>query len=60
METTEMVLWADEVDYNEPNQYLEARGHVHFKHYEGNEEIWASKVEYYIDEEKGTFYDPVG
>ncbi len=60
VETAEMVLYADEIDYNESTRYAEARGNVHFKHYIRNEEIFASKVEYYLDEGNGKFYDPVG
>lgn len=61
LETSSMILWADEVDYNEQTRYFEARGNpVHFKHFERNEEVWASKVEYFIDEEKGKFYDVIG
>ncbi len=55
-----MVLSADEIDYNEQTAYAEARGNVHFKHFERNEEISASKAEYYFDEERGKFYDVVG
>src|SRR5439155_7181829 len=53
IETSEMVLYADEIDYNDQTHYAEARGNVHFKHFVRNEEIWATKVEYDIDEEKG-------
>jgi len=60
LETAEMILWADEVDYNESTRYFEARGSVHFKHFERGEELWASKVEYFIEEEKGKFYDVTG
>jgi len=60
LETTEMVLYADEVDLNNDTSYAEARGNVHFKHFVRHEEIWASKAEYYIDDEKGKFYDVVG
>jgi LPS-assembly protein len=60
LETSEMILFADEIDYNEQTHYAEARGNVHFKHFTRNEELWASKVEYDLDEEKGKFYDVVG
>lgn len=60
LETPEMVLYADEVDFNSDTQYAEARGNVHFKHFLRNEEIFASKVEYYLDDEKGKFYDVTG
>jgi LPS-assembly protein len=60
LETPEMVLYADEVDFNSDTQYFEARGNVHFKHFLRNEEIFASKVEYNLDEETGKFYDVTG
>jgi LPS-assembly protein len=60
LQTTEMVLYADEVDYNAETTDFEARGNVHFKHFVRNEEIWASRVEYNLDEETGKFYDVVG
>jgi LPS-assembly protein len=60
IETSEMMLTADEVDYNISTGYAEARGNVHFKHFVRNEELWASKVEYDVDEQKGKFYDVVG
>src|SRR5260221_1104967 len=60
VQTTEMVLTADEIDYNPDTTYAEARGNVHLKHFTRNEEILASKDEYYMDDEKGKFYDVVG
>ncbi len=60
LETAEMILWADEVDYDEKTHYFEARGSVHFKDFERKAELWANKVEYYINEQKGTFYEVIG
>ncbi|MGH9719127.1 MAG: LPS-assembly protein LptD, partial [Bryobacteraceae bacterium] len=60
LETPEMALWADEVDYNRDDDYAEARGNVHFKHFLKNEELWASKVEYQLSDDTGVFYDPKG
>src|SRR5262249_32588290 len=60
VQTTEMVLTADEIDYNSDTTDAEARGNVHFKHFTRNEEILASRVEYNMDDEKGKFYDVVG
>jgi LPS-assembly protein len=60
LERTDMVLSADEVDFNNETSYAEARGNVHYQNFLRHEEIFASKVEYYMDEEKGKFYDPVG
>lgn len=64
IECQEMALEADEIDYYvnraEEKEYAEARGNVHFQHFERNEEIWASKFEYDMAQEKGTFYDVKG
>ncbi|MEO7653600.1 MAG: LPS assembly protein LptD, partial [Bryobacteraceae bacterium] len=60
LETSDMVLYADEVDYNTETQYVEARGSVHYKNFIRNEEIRASKVEYHLDDETGKFYDVQG
>jgi LPS-assembly protein len=65
LETPEMVLYANEIDYNSDTSYAEARGNVHFKHFIRNEEIFASKVEYYLDgcddlAAKCKFYDVTG
>lgn len=56
IETVEMRLRADEVDYDEAKQYAEARGNVHFTHFERGENIEAERVEYSIAEETGRFY----
>ena len=58
--TSEMVLYADEVDFNADTGYAEARGNVHYQNFLRHEEIFASKVEYYTDEQTGKFYDVVG
>ena len=60
IEFPEYVLQADEVDFNEESNDAEARGHVYFKHYERNEEIWADKAEYNFKTEQGKFYEVHG
>ncbi len=60
IEFPEYVLQADEVDVNEESNDAEARGHVYFKHYERNEEVWADKAEYNFKTEKGKFYEVHG
>jgi LPS-assembly protein len=57
LETVEMRLKADEIDYDQESGYVEARGRVHFQHFDGGEEIFAEKVEYYLGEETGKFYN---
>jgi LPS-assembly protein len=58
--TSEMVLYANEIDFNADTGYAEARGNVHYQNFLRHEEIFASKVEYYTDEQKGKFYDVTG
>ncbi|MCC6862572.1 MAG: LPS-assembly protein LptD [Bryobacterales bacterium] len=60
IETTEMLLEADEVDYNQETGEAEARGNAHFRHFERQEELWAERVEYNVKEETGKFYRPRG
>ena len=39
---------------------MKANGHVYFKDFEKNEQIWASRLEYNTEEKKGKFYDVRG
>ena len=54
IETTEMILRADEIDYDEKKAYAEARGNVKFDHFAGGEHIEADKVEYDLENETGS------
>ena len=56
LETTEMVFRADEIDYNRDTGYLEARGRVQFEHFLGGEKLNCDKVEYNVEEQRGSFY----
>jgi LPS-assembly protein len=60
IETTEMLLRADEIDYDEEKHYAEARGSVRFDHFEGGEHIEADKVEYDLAKETGRYYNVRG
>ena len=60
IEGTELLLTADEIDYNEDTCYAEARGNVHFQHFQRNEELRADKVEYDTCKETGKFYNVRG
>ncbi len=55
LQTTEMQLWADRLDYNEETGKAEARGDVRFKHFLRGEELWADEVEYDLKEDTGQF-----
>ncbi|HSW50254.1 MAG TPA: putative LPS assembly protein LptD, partial [Bryobacteraceae bacterium] len=60
LETTELQLWADEMDYNEETGEAEARGNVHFQHFQRGEELWATRAEYNLRHSAGRFYDVRG
>jgi LPS-assembly protein len=60
LESTSMIFRADEIDYDDNTGELEARGHVYFKSYEHGEELWAERIEYNTDEERGKFYNVSG
>lgn len=57
VETSDLYLSADEIDYHADTGEAEARGNVHFIHYAGGEDIHCDKVEYNVDEETGKFYN---
>ena len=60
MENINMLFRADEIDFNEETGDVEARGNVYFEQFERNEKIWAERVEYNTETEKGKFYDVRG
>jgi LPS-assembly protein len=60
IETTDMQLRADELDYNEDTGDVEARGHVHFEHFLRGEKIDCDKADYNMNDETGTFYNVIG
>lgn len=60
IEGTDMMLTADEIDYDEDVHYLEARGNVVFHQYAHDEELHADKVEYNTKDQTGKFYNVRG
>lgn len=60
IEGAELMLSADEIDYNEETHKAEARGNAHFQHFERNEELRADKVVYNTHDETGLFYNVRG
>ncbi|MDW8353939.1 MAG: LPS assembly protein LptD [Bryobacterales bacterium] len=56
IETNEMRLTADEVEYNQETKEARASGHVHFRHFARGEELWADRAELNLAEETGRFY----
>jgi len=55
-----IVVTADEAEYDDETGELEARGDVHYRNLNGNEDLFAEKVAYDVREETGTFYETHG
>jgi LPS-assembly protein len=60
IETSDMQIRADELDWNRDTGYVEARGHVHFEYYARGEKLDCDKAEYYLDDDRGDFYNVKG
>jgi LPS-assembly protein len=60
LETSEVLLKADEIDYDEESGLAEARGHVSFVNFVGGERMNAERVDYNFRSESGTFYGVKG
>ncbi len=60
IETSDMMIKADEVDYDEATSIAKARGNVRFEHYTNGEKLNADHVEYNTDSETGKFYEVNG
>jgi LPS-assembly protein len=60
VESSVMLFRANEIEYDEKTGDVKANGNVYFKHFEKNEQLWASRAEYNTEEEKGKFWDVRG
>jgi LPS-assembly protein len=60
IETQDMQIRADELDWNTDTSYVEARGHVHFEYYARGEKLDCDKAQYYLDDDNGDFYNVKG
>ena len=58
--TSDMVLRADEIDYDRDKDYAEARGNVQFENLKSGEKMYCVKAEYFLDKDVGKFYQPKG
>ena len=56
VETTDMVLSADEIDYNSDTHWAYARGHLHLQHFSTGDILNADHGEYNLKTEEGKFY----
>ncbi len=60
VETTDMLMRADEVDYNADTGAIQARGHVYFESFQRGEKINCDRADYNIESETGKFYVVTG
>jgi LPS-assembly protein len=60
VETSEALLTADEIDYDEGTGKAEARGNVVYRSFNGGEVLKCSRAEYDVNSETGKFYDVSG
>lgn len=60
IETSDSILKADELDYNEETGMAEARGNVHYRAKADGNEMWADRAEYDFNAEAGKFYNVRG
>lgn len=60
VETSDILLQADEIDYNRETGEAVARGHVRFEQFDTGEKLQASRVEYNLEEKTGKFFDVSG
>lgn len=60
LETLEMLLEADQVDYNAESGEAHARGSVKFQHFYNGDKIECDHADYNLDEETGKFFEVHG
>jgi len=60
IETVDILIKADEIDYNRDTEYAEARGQVYYENFNEGEKMFADKAEYQVDQQEGKFYNVHG
>ncbi len=60
VQTSEMVISADQIDYNSDTHWAYARGHVHLEHFATGDKLNADHGEYNLETEEGRFYQVDG
>ncbi|MDQ2843144.1 MAG: hypothetical protein M3Y72_19315, partial [Acidobacteriota bacterium] len=60
VQTSEMSISADEIDYNSDTHWAYARGHVRLEHYKTGDIINAEKGEFNLETDEGKFYSVKG
>jgi len=56
VQTSDVLLTADEVDYDQDTHIAEARGNVHFEDFDSGEKLDCARAEYNTAEKTGKFY----
>ncbi len=60
IESTDELLKADEIDYDEETGQAEARGHVHVEYFSKGEKMDCDRLEYNFEDGTGKFYNVTG
>lgn len=60
IEDGRLLFRADEIIYDQDTGDVHATGHVYYRNFLKNEQIWADRVDYNTEEEKGKFYEVKG
>jgi LPS-assembly protein len=60
VETSEMIISGDKIDYNSDTHWAYARGHVHLEHFSTGDKLEADHGEYNLETEEGKFYEVRG
>jgi LPS-assembly protein len=60
LEDSRVLFRADEIEWNQETGDVHASGSVFFWNFDKNLKLWASRVEYNTDAERGKFYDVIG
>ncbi len=60
VETPDILLTAEEIDYDEGSGFAEARGRVKFVNFMSGEELQAARVDYDLKQGTGSFYSVTG
>ena len=57
IETSEMMISADEIRFNSDTNWAYAQGHVHMEHYVSGDKVDADHAEYNVKTQMGRFYE---
>ncbi|MBY0506133.1 MAG: LPS assembly protein LptD [Bryobacteraceae bacterium] len=60
LETSDLLLKADEIDYDTDSGAAEARGHVYYENFNTGEVLDCDRAEYNIEAQEGKFYNVRG